>query len=72
VKDCLSHQIAVHSFFKSSRGTCALPPVLLDIGDDAVDASVIQVEVTSPQFFLSFHNFCNFFLIFFSWSKQIV
>lgn len=33
-KKYLSGQTSVYDFFKSSSGTCTVPPVLLDIGDD--------------------------------------
>jgi hypothetical protein len=61
----LSRQCSVLAFFKSSSGTRASPPVLLDIGDDHLhDQSAVKEEV--PQLynaiflsdFLFFVHFC--------------
>jgi hypothetical protein len=47
-KRYLLHQTAVLKFFKSSSGTRALPPVLLDTGDDSDDMPTVQEEVPPP------------------------
>jgi hypothetical protein len=45
-KRSLSRQTLVLDFFMSSSGTCAIPPVLLDIGDDDPDdPPTVQEEV---------------------------
>jgi len=44
----LAHQTSVLKFFRSSSGTRALPPVLLDTGDDLDDMLTVQEEVPHP------------------------
>jgi hypothetical protein len=45
-KMSLSHQNSGSDFFKSSSGTCASPPVLLNIGgDDPDDLPAVAEEV---------------------------
>jgi hypothetical protein len=45
----LSHQTSVFKFFRSSSGTRALPPVLLDTADDdSDDMPTVQEEVHLP------------------------
>jgi hypothetical protein len=48
-KRYLPHQTSVLQFFKSSPGNRALPPVLLDTGDDSEDdMPTVQEEVPPP------------------------
>jgi hypothetical protein len=68
-KRSLSCQNSVLDFIKSSSGTRASPPVLLDMeGDDPHDLSTLQQEVP-PTYILTFlvfyYSFVHFLLIFF-------
>jgi len=48
-KRYLPHQTSVLQFFRSSSGTRALSPVLLDTGDDdSDDTPTVQQEVPPP------------------------
>jgi hypothetical protein len=52
----LSRQTSVSDFSKSSSGTCASPPELLDIGDDCPDdPTTAHEEALSPEISLLFH-----------------
>jgi hypothetical protein len=65
-KVSLSDQTSVPDFFKSSSGTWALPPALLDIGaGDPDEQAKIPEEVPSSQtaICLLFHIFCKYFVI---------
>ena len=45
----LRHKTSVPQFFRSSSGTRALPPVLLDTGDNDSDGTpTVQEEVPPP------------------------
>jgi hypothetical protein len=48
-KRSLSHQRTMHDFFKSSSGTCASTPILMDMADDNPDdPPTVQEKVLPP------------------------
>jgi hypothetical protein len=76
-KRSLSLQCSVLAFFKSSSGTRASPPVLLDIAhDDLHDQPAVKEEVPHLYngIFLSYFLFFAYFCVIksISWSQQIV
>jgi lipopolysaccharide biosynthesis regulator YciM len=60
----LSHQTSALDSFKSSSGTHASLPVLLDIGNDSDDPPTVREEVSPPSIVicLSVHTFVNFLI----------